>query len=335
MPRSEADRESIEKITTRESRSYVDLPRFLARFNYPVSLNLSEHIGRVVYQKGFADGLEFLCLMANKFYTWIVNAQEPQHILESFVVEENKRIEWKTRDLISTVKKWETGQASNTELTKAITRFCRMTYGVRFPMVSFFLRMILPDRFGVLDVHCVGALQSLGFKVKDIPTKESDKDAYFEQYDGLDYVKYNELIAEVGRCYSLPSKSGGQRCMTPSEVDMALYEYDKSAGVLETDLTTPEQRLSVEDKVRGIMDIVEEIVEGTKTGPDWVKRAGYNFSAKMRRFAGRNDLDSMFKYYSNVAAGRAGKGVGDWLRSQGLPSVESQMEKVKRIYEDR
>ena len=334
MSASEGNRNIIEVMSKRVTDQYVDLPRFLARFSYPVSLNLSEHIGRAVYQKGFADGLEFLCLMANKFYTWIVNAQEPQHILESFVVEENKQIEWKTRDLISTVKKWETGQASNTELAKAITRFCRMTYGVRFPMVSFFLRMILPDRFGVLDVHCVSALQSLGFKVKDIPTEESDKDAYFEQYDGLDYMEYNELITEVGRCYSLPSKSGGQRCMTPSEVDMALYEYDKSAGILETDLA-PKQRLSVEDKVRGITDIVEEIVEGTKTGPDWVRRAGYRFSARMRRFAGKNDLDSMFRYYSNLAAGRVGKGVGDWLSERGLPSVESEMEKVRRIYEDR
>lgn len=264
----------------------MDLPRFLAKFNYPVSLDLSEHIGRTVYQKGFADGLEFLCLMANKFYTWIVNSEEPQHILESFVIAENKHIEWKTKDVISVVKKWEIGQASHAELAKAITRFCRMTYGVRFPMASFFLRMILPDRFGVLDVHCISALQSLGFKVKNVPTEESDKDTYFEQYEGLDYVKYNELITELGKRYKLPSKSGGQRYMTPSEVDMALYEYDKSAGVLEGDLLMPKPGSSVEDKVRRIMDTVEQIFEGTQTGPDWVKKAGYRFSAKMRRLAG-------------------------------------------------
>ena len=66
---SKENLEIIKLITDPTKEHYVDLPRFLARFHYPVSLELSEYIGKTAYQRGFADALEFLCLMANKFYT--------------------------------------------------------------------------------------------------------------------------------------------------------------------------------------------------------------------------------------------------------------------------
>ena len=108
---------------------------------------------------------------------------------------------------------------------------------------------------------------------------------------------------------------------------MALYEFDKSGGI-------PRQILSTEKKVQRIMEIVEKIVEGTKTGPDWVRRAGNNFSKKMRDHARQEDLKSMVEYCSRLADGRAGKDVGEWLRNRGLPSVESEIDKIKRICED-
>ena len=69
MSISETNRRIIERISNKRTKHYVDLPKFLRRFSYPVSLELSEFVGAKVYQKGFADPLEFLCLLANKFYT--------------------------------------------------------------------------------------------------------------------------------------------------------------------------------------------------------------------------------------------------------------------------
>lgn len=94
----------IGQIFKREPSRYVDLPGYFKRFKYSVSLELSEHIGRTVYHKEFADALEFLCLMANKFYTWIMNSENPQPILESFIVKEGEEIKEKTKDMINALK---------------------------------------------------------------------------------------------------------------------------------------------------------------------------------------------------------------------------------------
>ena len=47
------------------------------------------------------------------------------------------------------------------------------------------------------------------------------------------------------------------------------------------------------------------------------------------------DLDSMFDYYSRLAKGETGKSVAGWLQSKGLPSIESEFERVKQIFKDR
>lgn len=46
-------------------------------------------------------------------------------------------------------------------------------------------------------------------------------------HDGFSYLVYNELLKEIGHRYTVLSKTGGTRCLTPSEVDIALYQYDK------------------------------------------------------------------------------------------------------------
>jgi len=192
----------------------VDLPDLLKQFAYPVSLELSEYAGRRIYQKGFADALEFICLMANKFYTRIrQSAGNEFPILESFITREGRKIEGKTRVLIMAVKRWEMEAIGDPDFAEAIEEFCRNTYGVRLRMASFFLRMLLPKRFGTLDIHVIKALRSFGFRLN--------------VYDALSYLKYNQLLAEIGRRYIVLSEFGEQRYMTPSEVDMALYVYDK------------------------------------------------------------------------------------------------------------
>jgi len=327
---SETNAKNIEKMSRKGTDHYVNLPQFLMQFSYPVSLELSEWVGAKVYQKGFADPLEFLCLMANKFYTSINSPSE--NILESFILNEGKSIEDKTRSLVLAVKNWETNELSDNELAEAITDFCQNTYAVRLPMASFFLRMLKPEKFGTVDFRCINALKSLGFKIKELPPENTDKDTYLKQYNGSDYLEYNKLITGIGKNYQVHSKFGGQRHMTPSEVDMALYEYDKKAGRSEIPITTALKLPSDEDKIQKIMNISEEIVKGTRTGPPWVKRAGENFLQNMKLYAESNDLDSMFKYCTRLAKGARGKGVARWLESRKLPTIESEYEKIKSIY---
>jgi len=318
----------IEEFSNPKSKSYLDLPALLRRFSYPVSLAVSEWIGSKVYQKGFADGLEFLTLMANKFYTRIIG-NPSGNLLESFIANENKLIEHKTRELVLAAKRWESSSITNTELSGAINDFCIKTHGVRLPMESFFLRMILPEKFGTLDVRCISALKQLGFKVKNIPVGEKDKEAYLEQFDGMEYLKYNDLLTEIGKHYSVPSALGGDRCMTPSEVDMALYQFDKEGGKADY---PPQDSANTSQKIQGIMQVVQEIVKGTERGPSWVQRAGMKFLHTMEQYARAGDLESMFRYYSNLARGSTGKGVGGWLATHGLPSIESELGKVRNIY---
>jgi len=204
----------ILEITDKRSSEYVDLPAFLAKFSYPVSLELSEYIGCKAYQRGFADALEFICIMVNKYYTLIRqnSSHRVKDLIEEFIIREGDRVKAKTEILISTVKKWEVGSVEDRELANAIDEFCKM-YGVGLYLTSFFLRMLLPGKFGTLDRHVINALRSLGFEVR--------------VYDGLSYLRYNRLLEEIGRRYEVPSEIGGTRCLTPSEVDMALYQYDK------------------------------------------------------------------------------------------------------------
>jgi len=321
----------ILKISNAAENNYLDLPSLLRSFSYPVSLELSEWIGARIYQKGYADPLEFLTIMVNKFFTRI-EKNPNSNILEEFITKEGKSIEDKSRILVSLVKKYEVGSADSSELSSAITHFCRCTHGVRLPMVSFFLRMLLPTKFGTLDVHCISALKSLGFKVKEIPSENMSKDAYLKQYDGLDYVEYNSLITETGKHYKIASPLGGFRFMTPAEVDMALFEYDKERGGLNIRTTRTDEKLSKEEKIKRIMTIVQEIADGTRKGPLWVQRAGEKFLLRMNLHAKNNDLDSMLNYYNALADGTAGRDVGEWLQNQNLPSIESQAEKVRRIF---
>jgi hypothetical protein len=145
----------------------------------------------------------------------------------------------------------------------------------------------------------------------------------------MQYLEYNDLLTEIGKHYSVPSALGGDRSMTPSEVDMALYQFDKEGGKADY---PPQDHANTNQKVQGIMQVVQQIVMGTDRGPSWVQRAGVKFLHTMEQHARAGDLESMFRYYSNLARGSTGKGVSGWLTSNGLPSIESEFDKVRKIY---
>lgn len=137
--------------------------------------------------------------------------------------------------------------------------FCLNTHGVRLPVLSFFLRMLQPKRFGTLDERATNALKTIGLKnIKKIP-KTLDKKKYLQIYSGLDYLNYNELLTDIGRHYQIKMPDGNYRYMTPSEVDMALYMFDKLKGDLKPHLKTLE---SDKQKIDQIMGILNEIADG-------------------------------------------------------------------------
>ena len=122
--------------------------------------------------------------------------------------------------------------------------------------------------------------------------------------------------------------------MTPSEVDMAFYEYNKEVEKLTIPTSITVKTPTTTDKIQRIMNIAEEIVEGTRTGPSWVKKAGESFLQKMKKYAAYNDIDSMLEYCTSLAEGARGKGVAGWLQSKNLPSIESEYEKIKSISQE-
>ena len=125
--------------------------------------------------------------------------------------------------------------------------------------------------------------------------------------------------------------------MFPSEVEVALYQYDKTKPIVKLSISTSitKETSFNTNKIQKIMEIVEKIVEGTKTGPPWVKKAGENLLQKMKNYAANNDLDSMFRYYANLAKGEKGKRIAKWLEEKKLPSIESEYEKINSIYYEK
>ena len=221
----------IAEISNRNSEKYVNLPAFFNQFRYPVSLEFSELIAQKAYQEGTLDPLGFFHILVNKVYSTIVENGDMSS-LNRFLLSEREGFSPKASQLIKAVKEWECGMRDDTTLAKAIEHFCLNTQSVRLPVISFFLRLMLPNKFGTIDIHVVNALRTLGFEdIKEIPSDEQNKTSYFQRYSSLDYLQYNKLLAEIGRHYEI-STARGQRLMFPAEVDMALYMLDKQGKQL-------------------------------------------------------------------------------------------------------
>jgi len=342
----------VEKISDKNSDAYIDLPKYFELFQYPVSLELSKYIGRKAYQEEFVDPLEFFCILANKVYSTIVERGKA-NILSDFILSEKEGFKEKVSELILSVKRWENGAISDELFAKAIENFCLRTYGVRLPVISFFLRLLLPHKFGTLDIRATNALKSIGFKgIKDIPADETDKEAYFERYSGLDYLEYNALLLEIGRHYEIGTEYGEQRTMMPSEVDMALYMYDKLGGQAEIIVTRVrgEKANQTRSKIEKIMEIVAAVYNDaiSVANEDWAKAPapdGKSWSGKIRgsarkmkgemdNLARQGNLEELYNYYIKTLGSERGMRIGELLNQCGKKSLESEFEKVKKIVED-
>lgn len=344
------------ELTDRDNERYFDLPHYLAEFDYPVTLELVEGIGHRVYQKESADAIEFLMVMATKMYTWIVRSSDRGNILEEFLYREDKKIRRKTSKLIRSVKKWERKQINDANFAKEIESFCQNTYGVRLPVLSFFLRTLRPERFATLDQRATSALKRLGFKgVKDIPQEKVSIGEYLTEYTGLDYLAYNELLTEIGKHYVIGGPNEETIFMSPSEVDMALYSYDRISGpsLLKPKSKKEELRKLVMESHKGrteqeacnaLLEIIEEIDKGARevAAEEWAIKGKWSgkirgSAAKLKRFmkkyAIQGDLEAMFEYYLAAMADRDGIEVGKIVSERGKPSLETEFSRAKAIYE--
>ena len=52
----------------------------------------------------------------------------------------------------------------------------------------------------------------------------------------------------------------------------------------------------------------------------------------MKIYAEKGDLDGIFRYYQNALGDNLGRKVGMILRENGMKSLESEYEKVRKIY---
>ena len=242
----------IRDISNQNSENYADLPAFFNQFRYPVSLEFSELIAQKAYQEGALDPLGFFHILVNKVYSTIVENHDMSS-LDRFLLNERDGFSPKAARLIKTVKEWECGMSDDTTLAKAIEHFCLNTQSVRLPVISFFLRLMLPNKSGRYDIHAVNALKTPpGFKeVKEIPADEQNKTLYFQRYSSLDYLQYNRLLAEIGRNYEISTTTRGKRPMFPAEVDMALYMFDK--------IGKQPKRPDAHNKTAEVMKILEGI----------------------------------------------------------------------------
>lgn len=215
------DKDLLGRVTDNSSTVYVDLTELYRQFEYPVSLDLAKLAGRSGYARGHLDPLEFLVLIWTKMYNNI-NSVEDSSRIASLFYQERDEIRPRSNQLIEAVKKYEIGRDS-AALANEIENFSLNTANVRLPVASFILRMLRPDLFGTIDVRALSALRKIGFKgTKTLPASQLDKEDYLRAFSGIDYLRYNSLLTNIGAKYKF-----ADRIMWPSEVDMALYEYDK------------------------------------------------------------------------------------------------------------
>ena len=96
---------------------------------------------------------------------------------------------------------------------------CRSTKiaSVGIPVASTVLRFIEPSKYGIIDQYAMDALLELGFEGVCTKKQWGGQPPQY-RFEPIDYADYNELITCIAE----------KVCMTPSQVDMALWSYRKA-----------------------------------------------------------------------------------------------------------
>ena len=98
-------------------------------------------------------------------------------------------------------------------------------------------------------------------------------------------------------------------------------------------------------KIEAILWIIKEIYDGARRVAQlpWARKGEgkrIEGSAKklyhqMRQLADNNDLEGMFNYVLNARRSPAGKRIGLLLEESNEKSIESEFERIRRIYYDQ
>lgn len=333
-----------QQISNPNDPKYVDLRSYFFAFDYPLSLSTADHIGRIAYQRGHLDVLELFALIANKVFNNLTS-EDNARSLGLFLLRERDTAVQKSRELIGAIKKYAI-DGTRGDLEEAITKFSAGTYYVRLPVASFIMRMLLPGHFATIDVRALNALRAIGFEgIKKLPAESPDKGEYLAAFSAGDYLDYNGLLADLGNQYLMPG-GGTTRHMWPSEVDMALYTFDKLGGG-----TVPCQKHEMaeasvtESKAKRIMAVVEEVYNDVikLAGEPWAQKSGIGprmrgaaieLRGNMLQLAQKDNHGEMYRYYYNALASENGKLIGQVLQERGRKSLESERERVDSIYSD-
>lgn len=332
----------IKRISDKNSEKYVNLVDWYKSFQYPVSLEFSKKIGKKAYQTGSIDPLEFFHILTNKIYTTIIAKNNASTLAKFILNEKGDEFKGNASKIISAAKEWESGDIDNKQFAIEIESFYNSTKGVALRVTSFFLRMLLPAKLSTLDMHVVNALRMFGFeRIKNI-----------DKFTAIDYLEYNVLLEKIGLRYRIESESG-LRAMTPAEVDMALFMYDKLGSQDEIIVTKvrDEKANQTRNKIEKIMKIIEAVYKNaiSVAEMDWARKAkdeyGKLWSAKIRgsaekmkremdKHARKGNLKEIYNYYINALGSERGMRIGELLKQYGKKSLESEFEKVKKIYDD-
>lgn len=333
----------IKLISNKNSKSeFINLPIFYKSFQYPVSLEFSEAIGRKAYQKEVLDVLEFFCILTNKIYTTIIKSQDAGTLSDFILKEDNDKFKMRAKTLIKSIKEYESAKILEKDFSETVQDFCLNTTGVRLPVMSFFLRCMLPEKFATIDFHAIKALKAIGFtEIKELPTTEFNIDEYFNKFSVSDYLSYNKLLLEMGQHYTIHTTTGIRK-MSPSEVDMALFTFDKSK--LKYQSKTYEYS-DIKNKIAKIKLIIDDIVQGAYEASkvDWVVKGNYSgmvtaSAEKLRRVieshAKNDDLDGIYSYCINALSDDTGIRVSKILKGCNKKTLEDMFPEIKKICEN-
>lgn len=163
----------------------IGIQKYLALYNQEEYL--FSYVGPEVKKRGFMKFDEFY-----KIAMWKSVRQKQKYL-------NNKKI----------IKKY-TKEAffENSELIK-IKKLCSLD-GVAIPTASAILTIVYPDKYGIIDVRCLGMLKKLGFEIKTVASPKN-------------WLRYLGIIRDLS----------SQNNISPREVDKVLFSMHKE--MLEND----------------------------------------------------------------------------------------------------
>jgi len=340
----------------------IRLDDYYHKFKYPIPMTVTNFIGQIGWQQNKLSILDVFYLWFQKMYNNILHSEVNQreqikNLIFDFLMQDREKFEARISDLILKAKDWTSKKINDQIFASYLEEFCKIQRGIQIKTLSFILRVLFPLKFATIDVRVTQALKKLGFKIKVL---EFDS---FESYSGIEYLEYIELLSEIGKKFTLIYQ-GTSREMYPSEVDMALYIYDKES--LESGTDIKKSRFKFDSKafiveVEDISDIsdlkkkyTDQLVIGielnllkiveedffkdprpTRDEKKQMRKSINTLRQKIHNFKYKSDFEGLYEYIVRLSSQRSlqyfGVQARKILEHYDYPTIEL----LKRKYIDR